>query len=77
MSCSSIKHRFEEERQRGLTFARAMEMYREVEGSVAAHRLELQDLQSKHADPDRIGHLRAHITDGEELIQEIQSLQLH
>jgi len=77
MSCSSIKHRFEEERRKGLTFGRAMEMYREVEGSVAAHRMELQDLQRNNADPARINHLQAHINDGERLIQEISSLQLH
>ncbi|RKO66569.1 hypothetical protein [Desulfofundulus salinus] len=77
MSCSSIKHRFEEERQKGLTFERAMEMYREVEGSLAAHRLELEDLQRTNADPGRISHLQAHISDGEKLLQEIKSLHLH
>mgnify|MGYP000100212119 CR=1 FL=1 len=39
MSCSSLKRRFEAERQKGITFERAMEMYRELEGSLATHRL--------------------------------------
>ncbi|MDK2888918.1 hypothetical protein SAMN02745218_01837 [Desulfofundulus australicus DSM 11792] len=77
MSCSSIKHRFEEERQRGLSFERAMEMYRELEGSLAAHRLELEDLKRTNADPDRISHLQAHINDGEKLLKEMKQLHLH
>ncbi|SMB98304.1 hypothetical protein SAMN00808754_2261 [Thermanaeromonas toyohensis ToBE] len=77
MSCSSIKRRFEEEIKEGLTFERAMEMYREVEGSLAAHRLELEELQQINADPSRIRHLQEHIRDGEKLLQEIRSLHLH
>lgn len=77
MSCSSIKRRFEEEREKGLTFERAMEMYRELEGSLAAHRLELEELQHINADPSRISHLQEHIRDGEKLLQEIKSLHLH
>ena len=77
MSCSSIKQRFEEERQRGLSFERAMAMYQEVEGSLSAHRLELEDLKRINTDPDRIAHLQAHINDGEKLIQEMKQLHLH
>jgi len=77
MSCSSIKHRFEEERQGGLPFERAMEMYRELEGSLAAHRLELEDLRQTNADPQRVAHLQAHLNDGEKLLREMKQLHLH
>jgi hypothetical protein len=77
MSCSSVKHRFETEKQKGLSFLRAMELYQEVEGSVAAHKMEIGELQHTNADPEQIRHLQEHITDGEKLLQEIKSLHLH
>ncbi|CEP66360.1 Uncharacterized [Moorella glycerini] len=77
MSCSSLRHRFEEERVRGISFQRAMDIYREVEGSVAAHKVELEELRRTNADPSRINHLQEHINDGEKLLQEIKSLHLH
>jgi len=76
MSCSSIKHRFEEERQNGLSFLRAVELYKEAEGSVAAHKTEIEELRRTNADPGRIRHLQEHIDDGEKLLQEINSLHL-
>ncbi len=77
MSCSSIKRHFEEERQRGLHFERVIELHHELEGSLAAHRLELEDLKQTNADPSRITHLQAHINDGDQLLQEIKQLHLH
>lgn len=77
MSCKSLKHRFDEERKKGLTFARTLEIYQDVEGSVAAHRTELEELIRSQADQDKIRHLQEHITEGERLIQEIQQLHLH
>ena len=78
MSCSSVKHRFEEERQKGaLTFERAMELYQEVQGSLAAHRLELEELCRGGADGGRIEHLQEHIRDGEGLLREMAELRLH
>ncbi len=77
MSCSTIKHRFEEERQKGLSFLQAMEFYKEAEGSVAAHKMEIEEIRRTNADPERIRHLQEHIADGERLLQEIKSLHLH
>lgn len=77
MSCKSMRHRFEEERRKGLDFEKAMEMYRDVEGSIRAHKIELQELQRANQDPKEISHLQEHINEGEKLLQEIRSLQVH
>lgn len=77
MSCSSVKHRFEEERKKGLTFQRAMELYQDVDGSVAAHRTELDELTRTNADPHEIEHLRHHIAEGEKLLNELKNMKLH
>ncbi|MBC7336211.1 MAG: hypothetical protein H5U01_08075 [Clostridia bacterium] len=75
MSCSSLKHVFDREKNNGLTFRRTLEIYNEAKGSVAAHKAELAELQRQNADPERINHLQAHILDGERLLQEIESLR--
>jgi hypothetical protein len=77
MSCPSLKHRFDEERQKGITFERAMEIYQDVEGSVSAHKAELGELLKDNKDQAEINHLREHIEEGEKLLQEIKSLHLH
>ncbi|WP_027364849.1 hypothetical protein [Desulfotruncus alcoholivorax] len=77
MSCSSLKHRFEKERRDGITFERAMEIYQDVDGSIAAHKTELTELMQNNQNQDEINHLRAHIEEGEKLLQEIKSLYLH
>lgn len=77
MSCSSVKHRFEEERKQGLTFQRAMELYQDVDGSVAAHRTELDELMRANKDRHEIEHLRQHIAEGEKLLNELKSMRLH
>ncbi len=77
MSCSSIKHRFEEERKQGLTFQRAMELCQDVDGSVAAHRTELDELIRTNKDQHEIERLRQHITEGEKLLSEMKSMKLH
>lgn len=77
MSCSSVKHRFEEERKQGLTFQRAMELYQDVDGSVAAHRTELDELNRTNKDQHEIDHLRQHIAEGEKLLDEMKSMKLH
>ncbi|MBC7106816.1 MAG: hypothetical protein H5T97_12865 [Firmicutes bacterium] len=74
MSCSSLRRVFDQEKERGLTFSRTLEIYQEARGSVAAHKAELAELERQYADPERINHLRAHILDGEKLLQEIESL---
>lgn len=75
MSCTSLKHVFDQEKDNGLTFKRALEIYNEARGSVAAHKAELAELRRQNADPERISHLQAHITDGEKLLHEIESLR--
>lgn len=77
MSCSSVRHRFEEERRGGLTFQRAMELYQDVDGSVAAHKTELDELMKANKDPHEIEHLRQHIAEGEKLLYEMRSMKLH
>lgn len=75
LSCSSLRQVFEREKNDDLTFKRAMEIYEEAKGSVAAHRTELAELEQKNPDPERVSHLRAHIQDGEKLLAEIESLR--
>ncbi|MHB1127599.1 MAG: hypothetical protein ACYC2T_11710 [Bacillota bacterium] len=77
MSCTTMRHRFEEEKQQGLTFTRGMEIFQDVDGSVAAHKNELEELRRSHASPEEIQHLQEHIADGESLLQEISSMRLH
>ena len=77
MSCPSMKHRFEEERQKGITFQKAMEIYQDVDGSVSAHKTELAEIMKTNKDQAEINHLRGHIEEGENLLQEIKSLHLH
>lgn len=77
MSCSSVRHRFEEEKRKGLTFERALEFYQDVEGSVSAHRVEIEELRRTNKDPEEIRHLEEHIAEGEKLLNEIKSLRLH
>ncbi|GAW92494.1 hypothetical protein [Calderihabitans maritimus] len=77
MSCSSMRHRFKKEKQRGLTFKTAMEIFQNVEGSVAAHKNELKELRQSNANPEEIRHLQEHISDGERLLREISSMRLH
>ncbi len=77
MSCASLRHRFEEEKKAGLTFARALEIYRDVSGSVDAHRVELEELRVREGDPERVRYLQEHIAEGEKLLTEMRSLRLH
>ncbi len=75
MSCSAVRHRFENERKKGLTFAKALEIYRDVDGSVSAHRMELTELERK-GDHQAAEHLKQHIAEGEALINEIRQMRL-
>lgn len=77
MSCSAVRHKFEAEKERGLTFERALEFFNDVEGSISAHRVELEELHHKNAAPEEIQHLKEHIADGERLLSEIRKLRLH
>lgn len=77
MSCSSVRHRFDEERRQGLTFQRVMELYQDVDGSVAAHKTELDELMKANKSPHEIEHLRQHIAEGEKLLNEMRSMKLH
>jgi hypothetical protein len=70
-----LRQVFEREKNNGLTFKRAMEIYQEAKGSVAAHRTELAELEQKNPDPERISHLKAHLLDGEKLLAEIEALR--
>ena len=76
MSCSSVKHRFDQlKSQGGINFTEAVNLFNDLQGSIDAHKLELQDLQ-KAGDQNRISHLQQHINDGEVMISELQSMTL-
>lgn len=77
MSCGSLKHRFEEQLKNGVSFEQAMEFYQDAEGSIAAHRAEMDDLQKNNAAQQDINHLKAHIAEGESLLSHIKSMKLH
>ncbi len=77
MSCSSIKHQFDELKdQNQLKFNRAVQLYTDLQGSLDAHKMELQELQNK-GDPNTIEHLQKHIKDGEQLLSQINSMTVH
>ncbi|MEW5920967.1 MAG: hypothetical protein AB1796_08500 [Bacillota bacterium] len=77
MSCSSLKQQFEQLKDRGqLKFGRAAHLYTDLQGSLDAHKLELQELQ-KNGDRDTIERLQKHIKDGEELLAQINSMTVH
>lgn len=75
MSCSSMRHRFDEAKAKGLDFGTAMTIYHDVEGAVSSHKVELQELQIQKGDPAEIDHLREHISEGETLLQEIRGMR--
>lgn len=77
MSCGSLKHRFEEQMKDGVSFEKAMEIYQDVEGSIAAHQAELADLERGNVSQSEIRHLKEHIAEGESLIQQIRTMKLH
>jgi hypothetical protein len=77
LSCGSVKHRFEEQAKNGINFQKALEFYQDVEGSVAAHRMELTELQKNNAPASDINHLNEHIKEGESLLQKIKTMSLH
>ncbi len=77
MSCSSIKHQFEELKdQNQLTFNWAVQLYNDLQGSLDAHKMELQELQNK-GERNTIEHLKNHIKDGEQLLAQINSMTVH
>lgn len=76
MSCSSVKHRFDQlKSQGGINFNEAVNLFNDLHGSIDAHKLELQELQ-KTGDQNRITHLQQHINDGERMISELQGMSL-
>lgn len=77
MSCSSIKHRFDQMKSQGnVSFQETMSLYADLEGSLHAHRMELEELK-RNGDQQRISHLNQHIQDGEQMLGEIQKMTLH
>ncbi|PKM48087.1 MAG: hypothetical protein CVV03_00530 [Firmicutes bacterium HGW-Firmicutes-8] len=77
MSCSSVKHRFDQlKTQGGVNFNEAVNLYNDLQGSIDAHKLELQELQ-RTDDQNRISHLQQHITDGEQMLSQLKSMTLH
>jgi polyhydroxyalkanoate synthesis regulator phasin len=77
MSCSSIKHRFEHLKSQGaLNFTEAKSLYDDLMCSLHSHRLELQELE-KTNDRERIDHLQHHISDGEQMLADLNRMSLH
>ena len=59
MSCPSLRQRYDEEKKKGaLTFSTVSEIYQDVEGSVAAHKAELEQLMKNNGNPQQIEHLQ-------------------
>lgn len=76
MSCSSIKHRFDKlKNQGGVDFNEAVNLFEDLKGSLDAHKIELQELQQA-GDQNQIQHLQSHITDGEQMLSELQKMTL-
>lgn len=74
MSCSSLKHRFEQLKSQGsLDFSTAVALFNDVKGSLDAHKLELTELE-KQGDRDGAAHLREHIDDGEKMLEELATM---
>lgn len=71
-----MRHKFKQEKN-DLNFARAMEIYQDVKGSIATHKTELKELKESNADQKEIDHLKKHINEGKKLLKEINSMQLH
>lgn len=77
MSCSSLKHRLEKLKSQGdLDFTEAVTLFNDVQGSLDAHKLELQELQ-KNGDQKEINHLMEHIQDGEVMLAELKAMTVH
>ncbi|SHH99052.1 hypothetical protein SAMN02745823_01810 [Sporobacter termitidis DSM 10068] len=77
MSCSSIKHRFDQlQASGGIDFNAAVSLYNELKGSLDAHRLELSELQQT-GDSAQLSHLQQHIKDGEDMLSSLQKMSLH
>lgn len=76
MSCSSIKHRFDSlKSQGGVEFGEAVNLYNDLKGSLDANKMELQELQ-QNGEQSQIQHLRNHISDGEQMLSELQRMTL-
>lgn len=76
MSCSSIKHRFDQlKNQGGVNFNEAVNLFSDLQGSIDAHKLELQELEQT-GDQNRINHLQQHINDGEQMLSQLKSMTL-
>jgi len=76
MSCSSIKHRFDQLKTGGgVNFNDAVCLYNELKGSLDAHKMELEELQQT-GDSARISHLQQHIRDGESMLSSLQRMSL-
>jgi hypothetical protein len=76
MSCASVKHRFETAKKNGLRFNEAKELYLDVEGSVAAHQVELAELKQHNASSQEISKLEQHIQEGQQMLQAIEQMTL-
>ncbi|MDD2556639.1 MAG: hypothetical protein PHN17_09955, partial [Syntrophaceticus sp.] len=65
MSCHSLRQRYEEEKKKGaLTYGVVSGIYHDLEGSVAAHKAEVENLTKKDGDPQQIQDLQGHIAEG-------------
>ncbi|MBS4026441.1 MAG: hypothetical protein KGZ96_12295 [Clostridia bacterium] len=76
MSCSSVKHRFDDAKKNGLKFSEAKELFADAEGSVAAHQMELAELKKQNASSQEITKLEQHIQEGQQMLQSIEQMTL-
>ncbi|MDT3701049.1 MAG: hypothetical protein RO469_16715 [Thermincola sp.] len=76
MSCTSIRHRFDQLKdQGGVNFDEAVGLYDDLKGSLDAHKFELQEIQET-GDKDQMFQLQQHIVDGEAMLTELKNMTL-
>lgn len=76
MSCSGLRHKFEEEMKRGLDYRRTLEISQEVERSIEVQRRHLKELEAKGASRQEINEVTHCLNEDEDLLQKVK-FELH
>jgi len=76
MDCSGLRQKYEEEKKRGLDYRRTLEISQEVERSLKVQRRQLNELEAKGGDHQKISELKNCINKDEDLLQAVK-FQMH
>ncbi len=76
MDCSGLRQKFEEEKKRGPDYRRTLEISQEVERSLEVQRRQLNELEAKGGDQQKINELKNCINKDEDLLQAVK-FQMH